>query len=379
MRILYLSHYALPHLGGIEVAVDALAREMLGRGHEVVHVAADAGGIGEPRPGGPRVVRVPAWNGPEDRLGVPTPVFRRGALREAIGAELEGADVVHAHGFLYSPSSVGLGMAERRDIGARVLTEHVGHVPYSSAILDRVEAGAIRTLGARTARRARAIVVLNEKVDSEMAALVPEVPRRTIPNGVDLERYRPPEAGERDRLRSELGWDDAPRALFAGRLVAKKGLGAALGAAALRPDAFRLAVAGRGEPPPGASDSAEILGEVAPDRLAELYRAADALVLPSRGEGFPLTIQEAMASGLPVVVADDPSYGPYLDGAGEGARRVAPEPEPLAEALAGLLGDEDARRSAGERAREHAERSFSWTRAADEHERLYRELAAGGS
>ena len=42
MRILFVSHYALPHLGGIEVAIDAMARELSGRGHEVAYVASGA-------------------------------------------------------------------------------------------------------------------------------------------------------------------------------------------------------------------------------------------------------------------------------------------------------------------------------------------------
>ncbi len=47
MRILFVSHHALPHVGGIEVVVDALARELAGRGHEVTHVASSTGDGGE--------------------------------------------------------------------------------------------------------------------------------------------------------------------------------------------------------------------------------------------------------------------------------------------------------------------------------------------
>jgi glycosyltransferase involved in cell wall biosynthesis len=43
--------------------------------------------------------------------------------------------------------------------------------------------------------------------------------------------------------------------------------------------------------------------------LAELYRAADLLVLPSQGEGFPLVIQEAFACGLPALVSDSTGAG----------------------------------------------------------------------
>ena len=370
MRILYLSHYALPHLGGIEVAVDALSREMLARGHEVTHVASDAGGPGERRPGPEVIVRVPAANTLEDRLGVPLPLFAPHRLRSVLRREVERADVVHAHGFLYASSSLGLRLASRTG-RAGVLTEHVGHVPYDSSLLDGAERAAIATLGRRTARAARAIIVLNDKVRAEMARLAPGAELLTIPNGVDLDAYRPPAEGEREALREELGWDERPRILFVGRLVAKKGADLAVEAAGKSPG-LELLLVGRGKPPAGLPHNVRVMGELPPDEVARLYRAADALLLPSRGEGFPLTVQEAMASGLPVVLLDEPVYAPYLEGSGEAARLTAPEPEAIAAALAELTGDADARLRAGRDARAHAERRFSWVRSADEHERLYR-------
>jgi glycosyltransferase involved in cell wall biosynthesis len=42
--------------------------------------------------------------------------------------------------------------------------------------------------------------------------------------------------------------------------------------------------------------------------MHELYGLADVLFLPSRGEGLPLTLQEALLCGLPAVVSKDPSY-----------------------------------------------------------------------
>lgn len=362
MRILFASHYALPHIGGIESVIGALGDELRRRGHEVVHVASDADS-GAARDDG--VIRVPAWNWPERALGVPWPVFgpRLGA---ALRREVARADVVHAHGALYM-SSVGALLLGRH--AARVLTEHVGHVAYESPVLDRAQAAAFATLGRAAARSAGAVVVLNEKVEGEMRALAPGRPVVTIRNGVDSERYRPAAPGEREALRRELGWDDRPRVLFVGRLVAKKGVHVALATAAAAQGAFELVLAGPGTVDARGAD-VRVLGRIDPDDVAPLYRAADAFLLPSRGEGFPVTAQEAMASGLPVVISDDPSYGPWVDGAGAGATLVRPEPRAILERLLPLLGDP----AAGAAAADHARREFSWSHAADEHERLYERL-----
>jgi D-inositol-3-phosphate glycosyltransferase len=355
-RILFASHYALPHLGGIEVAIDALARRLSARGHEVVHVASAAGGAGEAPY---RVLRTPALNAPEERLGVPWPVFGP-QIVPVLRREVARADVVHAHGLLYGSSFLALMLHGRR----RVVTEHVGHVHYENPALDRVQRAAIAIVGRAAVRRSQAVVVLNDKVRAEMAALGA---RRieTIPNGVDTDAYRPPGPGERERLRAELGWDDTPRALFVGRLVAKKGIDLAL-AAARPPASWRLVVVGPGRAPRESGD-ATLLGPLPRERVAQLYRAADALLLPSRGEGFPLTAQEAMASGLPVVLGDDPAYAPYLAGAGAGVRTAPPDPVAIGAAVLAAFGG-------GADALAHARRAFSWERAADAHEALYASL-----
>jgi len=159
--------------------------------------------------------------------------------------------------------------------------------------------------------------------------------------------------------------------------VAKKGVDAALAACAHAQGAFELCVVGPGRPPATVPAHVELRGPEPPERVAELYRAADAFLLPSRGEGFPVTAQEAMASGLPTVLADDPGYPDYVAGAGAGVRLTRAEGPALAAALTELLADETRRRAAGASAAAHARATFSWARAADEHLALYERLGAG--
>ena len=372
MRILFVSAYGLPHIGGIEVIVDELSRELVERGHEVTHVTSSAG-AGEGNPETPyRVVRVPAVNPLEARLGVPYPIFGP-RLLTVLRREIAHADIVHAHGYIYPGTVASFSLARRKGSLPLVLTEHVGHVPYDSTLLNGIEAVVIRVLGRRVLRRADAVVTYNDRVGDQLQSLRPSLKRKTILNGVDHRLFHPPAGDERSQLRAELGWDDRPRALFVGRPVAKKGFPIAL--AAIRDAGVEavLAVAGSAQLPPGTPGNIEALGRLSHQRLAQVYRASDVLLIPSWGEGFPLIAQEGLASGLPLLLAADPGYAPNLDGAGAGVRTIK-DAEGFAAALTELVDDPAGLAQAREAAASHAKSAFSWPRSAGEHEDLYRQL-----
>jgi glycosyltransferase involved in cell wall biosynthesis len=93
-------------------------------------------------------------------------------------------------------------------------------------------------------------------------------------------------------------------------------------------------------------------------RAADRMWAYDALVLPSRLEGFPVTIAEAMLAGLPVVATDVGSVREAVL-PGETGWIVPPEdPDALAAAIREVLGDPDRARAMGERARRIGEQQF---------------------
>lgn len=164
-----------------------------------------------------------------------------------------------------------------------------------------------------------------------------------------------------------------PFVLFVGTLEPRKGVPDLLAAhAALRtsiPD-LELVLVGRngwGEPldlsPPGV-----VTGPVDDDELDLLYRAATALALPSRYEGFGFPVIEAMARGCPVV-ASDAACLPEITG---GAADLVPvgDVDALAEALGRLLDDESyrARRVVAGRVRAA---DFTWEASAAAHARAY--------
>jgi glycosyltransferase involved in cell wall biosynthesis len=112
---------------------------------------------------------------------------------------------------------------------------------------------------------------------------------------------------------------------------------------------------------------ADVRGYVPKAELAQLYRGAAALVLPSRYEGFGLPVVEAMASGTPVVATPDEAL---REVAGDAA--VFAEPRALADAVRAALEDRERLVAAGlERARR-----FSWDETARRTLAVYRELLA---
>ena len=137
--------------------------------------------------------------------------------------------------------------------------------------------------------------------------------------------------------------------------------------------------------------------QLAFDELPALYRAADAVVLPYRAEGFCLPAVEAMASGVPVIHNGEGPTGEFVGDVGGWplpaarvplpAQKELPElaapgyvhevdPDVLAERLRAVAADAEGRRERGARARERAI-EFSWDRfaerAADSLARLERE------
>jgi D-inositol-3-phosphate glycosyltransferase len=93
---------------------------------------------------------------------------------------------------------------------------------------------------------------------------------------------------------------------------------------------LRLRVAGvpAGKP----TEGVDWLGIIPPNRMAEVYRAADLLIFPARYESFGLVVIEAMAAGLPVIVSDDIGAGIVTDGR-NGVVVAGYDPSRYAEAL----------------------------------------------
>lgn len=310
MRILQVTHYMPPHTGGIESVADALFRGLRARGHSVRWFASSSpeapGTIDD-------LVRGQALDLLERRIGLPYPVFTPAALAD-LASSVREADVVVAHDCLYMSSFVAL-LTARRLSKPSLLIQHVGYVPYGPA-LDRVQRLAYRTVGRASLGLATRRVAVSPHVPEFFRSIGIDADVGVVANGIDDARFRLATPQRRAEARRWLGLPENQKVvLFVGRLVAKKGIDRVVRAfEPLSSSGALLAVAGDG-PMATVLDRPFVrhLGRVPAERMQDVYAAADVLVLPSRGEGFPLTVQEARMTGLPVVVSDDPSFQANLE------------------------------------------------------------------
>jgi glycosyltransferase involved in cell wall biosynthesis len=304
-RLLMISPYYAAHGGGVEIVAGQLAAGLAAEGFEVTWMASDT----DPASDGNRVRCVPMQsnNVIEERTGVPVPFWSLGALRKLWRA-IGHCDVVLMHEALYL-SNLFAALAARLLRKPMLVVQHVGKVPYRSSVL-RTVVWAGNTFAARFVHLCAArVVFVSAVVRDYFHPLRSERSYRNllIPNGFDPARFRPGDDSQREGLRVTLGIDAArPALLFVGRFVEKKGLLLLQELARQRPR-WQWIFIGSGplDPSRWGLSQVRVVGRVAQEDLPQWYRAADLLVLPSTGEGFPLVVQEAMACGLPAAVGSE--------------------------------------------------------------------------
>jgi glycosyltransferase involved in cell wall biosynthesis len=177
-------------------------------------------------------------------------------------------------------------------------------------------------------------------------------PYSIVRSGVDLAKFHPAGDAARSAARERLGIaPGVPLAVCVGRVTRQKGQDVLVAAWPLvfarRPDA-RLAILGSGElrEPLQRQASAGVIFVDAVEDARPWYAAADVVVLPSRWEGLPLTLLEALAMGRPVVGSDIPGIADELP-AGAGALVPPGDPAALAVAVGHRLCQQDTARAEG--------------------------------
>jgi glycosyltransferase involved in cell wall biosynthesis len=233
--------------------------------------------------------------------------------------------------------------------GRSVVTLHDLHFEREPDVMGLLDRLTFKAVVPRAARRADHVFAVSERTKRDAIELYGLAPDKitVTTHGVD------PEFGP--------GGTPEGYALFVGAVQARKDPLAALAQA--REAGLKLVVVGPEKDTALAQrlrdEGAEVRGWVEKPELADLYRGAGVLLLPSRFEGFGIPALEAMASGTPVVVSDDPALREVVGDA------AAPS---VAEAIA----NRELYRAKGlERAK-----LFSWRETAQRTADVYRKLLA---
>ena len=369
LRILIVSAYAPPHLGGVEVVVAQQAATLAELGHQVTVLTsqceAEASGTDgqawQPRidQGGYRVIRVPAWNGLERCWSIAVPVFRPPQLLLQLIRQSRVADVIHVHD-AYHPSSVLAAFLARLLRKPLFVTQHAGIVEHGMLAVLLAQRIVYASVGRLVWRWASAVTAYNPIVQNFLLERhVPAAKIRLTCNGIDTREFCPGDAESAQATRKRYGLPaEIPIVFHAGRLVPKKGSDKLL--AASGPE-YQVVIAGPGRIPGQIPPHVTFLGPVDREDLRDLYQASDIFAFPATGEMLTLAMQEAMACGLPAVVTADPGYASYdLDPSG--IALVEPEPAELRAEFLDILGNPERRQRMQVYSRRLAKERFDWQR-----------------
>jgi glycosyltransferase involved in cell wall biosynthesis len=295
-----------------------------------------------------------------------------------------GYHIIHSHGW---PAVLFVALLSLVRPGPRYLmTDH--------NVFTRRRRWYLKPLDRFIYSRYEKVIAVSQAVADSLGGWLPEVSPRVlvIHNGV----IPAPMQGARSRAakRAELGVaDEEPLLLSAAGLERRKGVDVLLRALALLNDERQnhpLSGAGSGYRQPvviiagGGGDAAPFHALVATlglegqvryvgvrDDMAELMAAADGLVVPSRWEGCPMVVLEAMAAGLPVIASRVGGIGELLEDGDSGLLVTPDDPQALAAVIARHIAESPLRQRLAARARERLERSFSAAQMAERVAQLY--------
>ncbi|MEU7647648.1 glycosyltransferase [Streptomyces huasconensis] len=364
-RVLHISQ---PVDGGVAQVVAELARAQAAAGLDVHVACPDEGLLPRALRGAGGGVRHHSW--PASR----SPGTGLRAEARALGRVIDAVrpTLVHAH-------SAKAGLAARLVLRGRVPTVFQPHA-WSFEAVGGATALLARRWERHAARWAARIICVSEAERATGRRAGVEGAFTVVPNGVDVDRFRPGAPHEaRERL-LPAPFVRAPLVVCVGRLCRQKGQDILLRAwpsVTERVPGARLVLVGDGPDAArlrAAADPSVVFAGAAPD-AADWYRAADVVVLPSRWEGMALAPLEAMACARPVVVTDVDGARESLPGDGRAHALVPPEdPAALARALAALLRDQALRDALGRCGRRHVLDHHDARHAAAAIGVVYREL-----
>lgn len=348
--------------GGVVRAVMDLCGGLAAGGRDVVLLTCDDSDVPQAwKAGGPNVPRIVKVARPSRPGG-----FFSGAQMAEIEEHLRGAAVLHLHA-MWTTSNPQLAKAARRLGVPYVLSVH-GMLDDWCMEQKKLKKAVYMTLMARSMLDHAASIHCTAEFELAQAKKhfdTTRVKGVVIPLVFDLSGFAnlPGESIAREKY--NLPDDSVPTLLFLSRIHVKKGVDVLLRAAAelaKRGKAFRLAIAGTGDPAYEhemkslasslglSGERAAFVGLVTGDAKVSLYQAADVLLIPTSQENFGFVFVESMAAGTPLVTTKGVDTWPELEASG-GATIIGRDPVEWADTIERLTRDREKLRESGRRGR----------------------------
>lgn len=379
MKVAVFTDTYLPTIDGVVNSIRNSRRVLESLGHEVLVIAPGDGKSAEGEGGrtlycrSRELKRYPGY-----RLAIYPTRKEQEFLRDT------GAELIHSHGIafmglkgLWAARELGLPMALTFHTMVQEAVPH--YMRWGSHVFQRLLHTYLRVF----LHRCGAVITPTKGVLAELWSLAPRM-RKTavVPNGVDVERFRPGLRGE--TIRERYGFWDAEVVLHVGRMSPEKGIRTLIDALPYllveRPH-LRLVLAGTGPAletyrgyalRKGMGGAVVFTGFVPDEELPLYYATADVMATGSAFETQGLAALEAMACGVPVAAANSRAFPEYIEDGVNGFLFPPGDPQ---ECAASVLRALDAKEGIRRRARRTAE-DFSLERCTKRLLDLYEEMLA---
>ena len=274
-------------------------------------------------------------------------------------------------------ANLGAGFAFQRPGRKLVLVEHhcvfdPAFAPYRSGRQALVHETLLRHIERKSLKACDALVTVSAYTAESLRAALGGPPATVILNGIETDYFTPPET-------------PAPRAdgrpfglLFVGNPSRRKGADLLPAVMDRLGPGFELryTIGLRSDDPFAGVAGMRRLGRLSQDELRAAYRDADALLFPSRLEGFGYAAAEAMACGTPAVVAASSALPELIDDGVDGRLCPVDDVDAFAAAIRDLAADPGALAEMGRRARAKAVDKFSLDAMAAQYVALFERLLA---